>query len=578
MRKFVTALVFICLLFGCSPADKPAGNNSPASSAPVSGDWAVVRYEAEPDTLNWLTHTGSTANYAMVGVNNSFIYELLMAYNTRDWAVTEPLLVESAPDVSPDHRTYTFRLRDGIKWHDGQPLTAEDVLFTFKAAMCPLVDAAPYRAQLTDLQDIQIDGRTIRFTMAKANVFNLNGLANTLAIMPRHVFDVEGMLDGFSLADIMGPKGKLDPKIVKFADQFNNHSKNRAPVGTGPYKFEKWETGRELTLSRNDNYWGKKPYLDKIVIRIIPDSVAALTALKAGDIDLDPRLTGIQYAQQTSGPEFDSQFAKAKYSIPGYTFIAWNEDRPFFKDKRVRQALTMLIDRQQIIDKVRFGFGRIGVGPMNPNGRSFNPNLKPLPYDPARAAQLLDEAGWKDHDGDGIRDKDGVKFKFEFLSYPGSTLLPQLVPLVKESLRKAGIDMTERTVDFNVLQSSVKEHRFDAFSQGWAADLALDDPYQIWHSSAANKGSNYIDFKNPESDRLIEAARLEFNDEKRKEIYWKWQELIQDEQPYTFLYYNEDSAAYSKRFQNVSWLPVRPGYDLNSWFVPKGSQKYPNGK
>jgi peptide/nickel transport system substrate-binding protein len=488
--------------------------------------------------------------------------------------LTKALLVEGPPEISADRLMYTFKVRDGVKWHDGQPFTPEDVLFTFKATMCPAVDSASVRSYLTDLKDIQLEGRTIRFLMSKPNVFNHFNIVNILAIMPKHVFDPDGLLDGFSFKDIIGPQGKTDPKIKKFGEQFNKHPANRAPIGTGPYKFEKWDTGREIVLARNDNYWGEKGHLDKIVIRIITDYPAALTALKAGDVDLMPRLLPVQYAQQTSGPAFDDQFVRTKYSIPGYFWIGWNEDRPFFKDKRVRQALTMLVNRQQIIDKVRFGLGRIAVAPINPSSRDFNPDLKPWPYDPKRAAELLDESGWKDHDGDGIRDKDGVKFKFEFLHGVGSTLTPQLVPILREEFRKVGIEMTDRIVEFNVMSNNLREHQFDASSLGWTVDLT-HDPYQVWHSSSAlNRGSNYVNFKNAESDRLIEQARLEFDDEKRKQIYWQWQELIHEEQPYTFLYYQEEGAAYSKRFQNVNWWPLRPGYELKEWFVPKGLQKY----
>ena len=244
------------------------------------------------------------------------------------------------------------------------------------------------------------------------------------------------------------------------------------------------------------------------------------------------------------------------------------------RDGRVRQAMTMLVDRQQIIDKIRFGLGQMGISHFNPSSREFNTSLKPLPYDPQRAAQLLDEAGWKDTNGDGIRDKDGVPFKFEFLASVGSTLAPQLMVILKEELRKVGIQMTERTIDFNVMTDSLQDHQFDATTAGWTSGL-VTDPYQIWHSSSSkNRGSNYVSFNNPEADRLIEQARLEFDDEKRKQIYWRFQEIIHEEQPYTFLFYGQEAAAYSKRFQNTNFVPVRPGYDLNTWFVPKLSQKY----
>ena len=573
-RAVALCFVLTSFLVGCSRPDRPGASGSGADAGtPVSGDWVIVRYEGEPDTLNPLTSSSSVANYAMFGMNNSQIYELMLGYNTNDWSLTQPILVEAPPEVSEDHLTYTFTTREGIKWHDGQPFTPEDVLFTFKAAMCPLVDSAPVRSYLTELKDIQVNGRTIRFFLSKASVFNVINLANTLAIIPKHVFDAGGLLDAVTYKDIIGPKGTTDPNIKKFAEQFNNHPASRAPIGTGPYKFEKWDTGREIVLKRNDDYWRAKPYLDKIIIRIIQDYPAALTALKAGEIDLQPRLLPIQYAQQTSGAAFDQQFVKAKYSIPSYYYIGWNEDRPFFKDKRVRQAMTMLVDRQQMIQAIRFGLGSVAASHFNPASKQFNPNIKPWPYDPKRAVELLEEAGWIDHDGDGIRDKDGVKFSFEFQGYNGSTILPQLMPIVREEFRKVGIEMKERIIEFNVLTQNLKEHRFDVASLGWTADLT-QDPYQIWHSSATNKGSNFVNFRNPESDRLLEQARLEFDDEKRKQIYWRWQELIHEEQPYTFLFYTEEPAAYSRRFQNVKWLPPRPAYDLNTWFVPKTMQKY----
>ena len=234
----------------------------------------------------------------------------------------------------------------------------------------------------------------------------------------------------------------------------------------------------------------------------------------------------------------------------------------------------MLVDRPQIIQTLRFGLERIATSHFNPGTSAFNSNIQPVPYDPKGAAQLLDEAGWIDHDGDGIRDKDGVPFRFEMLGSAGSAFTEQLLPILKEEFRKVGIDMTERRIEFTVFIGSMKDHRYDATASAWAADL-VQDPYQVWHSSSiANRGSNYISFRNAESDRMLEQARTEFDEEKRRQIYWKWQELIAGEQPYTFLFYPQESAAYQKRFQNVAWLPPRPGYDLNSWFVTKGAQRY----
>jgi peptide/nickel transport system substrate-binding protein len=576
-RTIIFLLLSLAFLVGCGHPGATSEKAGADVGQPVQGDWVIVRTETEPDNLNPLISQQAAARYVMGGLNNSQIYEYLMAYSTKDWDLTEPLLAEAAPDVSGDHLAYTFKIRDGVKWHDGKPFTPEDVLFTFKAVACPLADTASLRSYLTEIQDIVIDGRTMRFIMSKPNAYNVANIANTLAIVPKHVFDAEGLLDAFSYKDMIGPKAKTDPRIKKFADQFNSHPANRAPIGTGPYKFEKWESGREVVLARNDDYWGKKPYLDKIVYRVITDTTAALTALKAGEVDVQPRLAPIQYTEQTGGVAFDQQFTKVKYSIPSEAIVIWNNNSPFFKDKRVRQAMTMLIDRQKIIESIRLGFGKIGVSPIDLNSKNFDPNLKPLPYDPKRAGELLDEAGWKDHDGDGIRDKDGIKFKFEFLGSTGSTIYKQLSPVMAEAFRKQGIEMTERVIEFGLMLQSLKEHRFDSSTLQLAhGDLTDVDAYQGWHSTAAAGGINFANFKNPEADRLLEQARQEFDAEKRKQLFWKWQEIVADEQPVTFLYYFLEPAAYSKRFQNVQWLPLRPGYDLTSWWVPKNLQKYRN--
>src|SRR5262249_42298088 len=157
---------------------------------------------------------------------------------------------------------------------------------------------------------------------------------------------------------------------------------------------------------------------------------------------------------------FDQQFTKTKYRFPSYSFIAWNTEKPMFKDKRVRQALTMLVPRQQIVDRIRFGLGSVATTQFLPESTDFNPNLKPWPYDPKGAAELLDEAGWKDSDGDGVRDKNGIPFRFEFIGTAQNQFTDQLLPLLKDEFRKMGIDMTERRLEFTVQVDSLKDHNF----------------------------------------------------------------------------------------------------------------------
>jgi peptide/nickel transport system substrate-binding protein len=571
---FLLFVVSLSLLSACTRPDQTPEKGAGPAGSPVEGDSIVLRYEAEPESLNPIISNTTYATYAMYGSNFSQIAETMLGYDEKDWSVTKPILATSYPEVSEDHLVYTFTLRDGVKWHDGKPFTPEDVLFSAKAVACPLTDAAPERSNITDLVKVELlEGRKVRFTVSKPYYLNDAQLGN-LKLVPKHIFDSEGLLDEFSFADVISAKGSTDPKIKKFAEQFNKHPNNRSPIGTGPYKFEKWETGRQIVLARNNDYWGTKPYLDRLVIRIVTDHPAALTALKAGDIDFMPRLIPIQYSQQTSGAGFDEQFVKERYSIPQYYYVGWNMERPFFKDKRVRQAMTMLIDRQQIIDTLFAGLATIAASPFNPSSGDYNPNVKPLPYDPKRAAELLDEAGWTDHNGDGIRDKDGVTFKFELQGSASSAITNQLIPIFKEQFRKVGIEMTERLVDFTVFVDSLSDHKFDAGLSAWVSDLSTDQ-YQVFHSSSSKKrGSNYVSFHNAEADKMLEQGRTEFDPQKRKQLYWRFQEIVSEEQPYSFLLYRQEAAAYHRRFKNAKFVPARPGYDLNVWFVPKSMQKY----
>ena len=567
-------LAAMMVIAGCAGGDRAADVGGGADQTPVEGDWLVLAFEAEADKLNRVLSTNAYTGYIMEGSMGSMVAEYLLGYDPETWRVEKPLLAESYPEISEDHLTYTFTLREGVRWHDGEPFSAEDVLFSIKATMNPFADSAELRGYFADLANVVVEGRTIRFEMSQPYWLNADMLGSTLPIVPKHVYDPEGVLDQYSYADILTASERNDETLRAWGEAFNRHPANRSPVGTGPYRFESWDSGSELVLVRNEDYWGEQAYLDRIVIRFITDATAALTALKAGEIDFNHRLTSIQYAQQTSGADFEAQFEKTTYKVPSYYYIGWNPQRPFFADKRVRQAMTMLIPRQDIIDNLRFGLAEIATSHFNPSSADFNPNLEPFPHDPDRAAALLDEAGWVDSDGDGIRDKDGLKFSFEYLGSAGSQFTEQLIPIMKEAFARVGIEMTERRLEFTVVVESMRDKRFDAFGGAWVSPLA-GDPHQLWHSSSSeNRGSNFVSFINAEADLLIEAARLEFDSEKRKELYWRFQELVHEEQPYTFLFYPEESAAYHRRFQQVDFLPVRPGYDLTKWFVPLLSQRY----
>jgi peptide/nickel transport system substrate-binding protein len=269
---------------------------------------------------------------------------------------------------------------------------------------------------------------------------------------------------------------------------------------------------------------------------------------------------------------FNENFQKLSYYEPFYRYIGWNSERAIFSDKRVRRAMTMLVDREMILKKILFGLAVIVNSPFYVNSPEYDKNIKPYPYDPKGAVALLKSAGWDYRPGENILQKDGKPFEFEFLIPAGRKLSEQIATMLQENLKDIGIKMSIQMLEWAVFIQRIEEHNFDACTLGWAGGWEMD-PYQIWHSSqAVAKGSNFVGFKNVEADKLMEDARKEFDREKRRQMYYRLQEIIYEEQPYTFLFTDEALEAVSRRFQNVVVYPM--GLAPLYWWVPKDAQKY----
>ncbi|HXG30541.1 MAG TPA: ABC transporter substrate-binding protein, partial [Thermodesulfobacteriota bacterium] len=279
----------------------------------------------------------------------------------------------------------------------------------------------------------------------------------------------------------------------------------------------------------------------------------------------------IQWARQTSSEAFKKNYDKLGYFTPNYSYIGWNMARPYFSDRRVRTAMTHLVNRESILKEILYNLGEVVTNPFYINSPEYDRSIKPYPYDPEKAKMLLEEAGWVDHDGDGIRDKDGVDFRFEFLIPAGSDTGEKIATILKEELDRVGIDMQIRKTEWAVFTTRLNERRFDAVTLAWSMGVE-SDPYQIWHSSQAERGSNFVGFKNVEADRLIEEARTEFDRKKRIELYRRFSRIVHEEQPYTFLFCRKSTVALHKRFKGVKVYPL--GLDPLEWFVPLPLQRY----
>lgn len=542
----IIGIVVLSALISCGSSEKTkeSGNkeissatSSEKASGPVEGDWLIYHLGAEPATLNPITATDAYEGI----VNSPNIYETLLERD-NDTLELKPRLAESWT-ISKDKLTYTFKLRKGVKWQDGVPFTADDIVFSYKTIMNPKVDAPQLRSYYQEIKEVRaLDKYTVQFTYARPYFLALD-FCGGMPIVPKHIFD----------------KG-----------DFNTNPAGRKPVGTGPYKFVKWETGREIVLERNDDYWGKKAYVNRIVFRIITDPTVTLQVLKRRELDV-ASLTPIQWERQTNSSDFNKHFGKYSYYTPNYSYIGWNSARPYFSDKRVRRAMTYLVNRKLILEKIMYGLGAVVTNPFYINSPEYDKDIKPIPYDPEEAKKLLAEAGWIDHDGDGIRDKGGVKFSFEFLVPNESEMGEKIATILKEELDKIGIQMQIRKTEWAVFTSRLNERNFDAVTLAWSMGVE-SDPYQIWSSTQAEKGSNFVGFKNAEADKLIEEARKEFDKKKRIALYRKFSEIVHDEQPYTFLFCRKSTVAVDRRFSNVIIHPL--GIDPTEWYVPLPLQKY----
>jgi len=507
------------------------------------GDWLVWALTAEPGTLNPLTRRVISSEW-IVWRN---IFEGLLDYDYDDLRL-KPVLAESC-DVSKDGLRITFRLRDDIHFSDGTPVTADDVLFTYNTIIDPGVDAAQLANYYKDVEKVdKLDQRTVRFILKKPYFKSLEFMGlQDVGVLPKHIYQFD------------------DP------EQFNKMRSN--PVGTGPYVLERWDVGRQIVLRRNENYWGPKPRLKKIVFKIITNEVAAVQALRAGDADFLRPLPE-QFADMSADTEFKEQFRCLSYFTPKipYFYIGWNNDSVYFHDKRVRLALTHLVDREAIIKYLLKGQAKITTGPFYIYGRQNNRDIKPWPYDPGKAKELLDAAGWVDTDGDGLRDKNGTPFRFNLMIRSEDPFYERMAKLINNALAGAGIEAVPDPYEWSIFIERLLDRKFEAEISGWGGVIE-EDPYQVWHSSqGTGRGSNHVGFDNSEADEIIEKARQTLDEHERTKLYHRFHEIVHQQQPYTFLYTRPEMCFLDKRFENVKTHKL--GLDWLQWYVPSHKQRY----
>ncbi len=532
--KTIFLILFFIALSACSQKNEPSidyGQTYPT----VEGGELINATIGEPSSLIFMV-AGESAS-AQIASN---IFNSLLKYDAD--LELEGELAESW-HVSEDNKTIIFKLKPNLKWADGQPLTSEDVLFTWQLVIDENT-RSPYASdyQLVDQAEAP-DPRTFKVTYSKPFSPALSSWAS-LHILPRHLLAGQ------------------DLRKTAFA---------RKPVGSSYYQLDQWNAGENIKLSRNQNSVLGQAYIHQLVTRIIPDTSAQFLELMADNIDsmgLDP----IKYSRIIPArPELKKNLNLFKELGNSYTYLGFNLKHKPFDDIRVRKAINYAIDKQEIIDGVYLGLGINIASPYKPGTRWSNPNLIPTPYNPDKARSLLKDAGFTDNDEDGILERDGKPFSFEIITNQNKEREKSAV-IIQRRLKEVGIEVKIRAIEWaSFISRFINTGDFDVVILGWG--LSLDpDQYNIWHSSQQAPGQfNFVGYSNPKVDKLLEQGRAEFDPEKRMKIYHEFAEQLLEDSPIVYLSAGYGLTAMHKRVQGiVNPVPAAGvGYDSQKWYIPK---------
>jgi peptide/nickel transport system substrate-binding protein len=455
---------------------------------------------------------------------------------------------------SDDCRRLTFRLRDNVRWHDGEPFTAADVVFTHAAMVNPKTPTA-YNRDFEQVETIEaLDPRTVTIMYKTPYAKALQSWS--MYMLPKHLLE-------------------------KYAEEgrLREAPQNRtAPVGTGPYRFKEWKSGEKVVLTANpDFYEHDRPYISRFVYRIIPSQATVFLELKAKGVD-SASLTALQFKRQTDYPAFNKAYRRFQWTGNNVTYFGFNLKDPRFADKRVRHAIAHSINKQDLIDHVILGLGQRATGPYLPGTWPYNPDVKDLVYDPARAKQLMAEAGWKERNSEGFFVKDGKPFAFEVLTNQGNDERKKVAEIIQASLREAGFKVDVRIVEWaTLLKEHVRKRNFEALVLGWG--LGNDpDRFAMFHSSKTRpEDLNVATYANSEVDEYLERGLTTCQQDERARAYRRVHQILADDVPVLFLYHRQGLQAVSSRVRGVKPAPTGILYNFNEWYVPQKLQRYTAG-
>ena len=542
-RRLLPAIIATIVLSACGGGDGGGGGDDKGGAdkgTPVQGGTAAISVLSDFQAFNPVTNTHLTTD----DVIKHMLFTPLIQYDEKLQPI--PWLAErwELADTS-----VTFHLRHDVRWHDGQPVTAEDVKFTFDLAKDPAAASLLGSAYMNLVKSATVvDSFTVRFGFQSPHAQALDGF--WWPPLPRHL-----------LQNVQ-------------AAQLTQHPFNRNPVGSGPFKFTEWRPTQSVTLEANPDFpqaLGGRPNLDRVVFRIVPEATTMVRELINGTSDMiGYTLLPDQGAQVQNQRGLDLRH----YPSREFTFFAWNNTRPLFGDARVRRAMGMAVNRQQIIDALLKGFGQPAVG-MIPSWSPLYTEMQPLPYDPAQSRQLLAQAGWRDTNGDSIADKGGQPLRVVLTINSANRLHADIAQVVQQQLKQVGVALDIRPQEFQSMLQQYKARQYDAVLANWSLDTFKVDPTPLFSCAQARiaNSANRTGYCNPQADQLMVRGLAATDAAQARQIWAQYSQILQQDQPVTFLYWSEDLAGLGPRPQGVVTDVRSKIVNIRDWWVPANRQR-----
>ena len=516
------------------------GGNTPTSQTPVKGGKLIEGTISDIATFNTL-NSGDTSSTQMI----TLLFDGLQSITAKGDNI--PMLASAPPTVSSDQLTFTFKLRPNLKWSDGQPLTADDVVFTYNLIFSADTKdfVSRYRANLEGfLQSVTAtDPQTVVFKFSKI-LANFVDTHCRYGILPKHIL------------------GSATPKALNTHDFFT-----KGPTASsGVFKFTRWDKGQQVVLERNDNYWAGAAHLDQYIWKVVTDAVVLAQQLKTGELD----------AGQPDASQFDNlktvqTITALSHINPGFVYYQFNLEptkaaSKIFGDKNVRKALHTALDRTSMAKAVYFGQAVPADSVLPPTTWAYNPNVSPkYSFDKAAAEKMLEDAGWT-KGSDGIRAKGGVRMSFEVNTNSGNKVRENLIQVMQQQWKDIGVDAQPRAIAFQTLVTQIRSTKtFQVILIGIANQDTDPDQTTLWTTKGiGSAGLNGMSYSNPKIDELMDSALQSTDRAKRKPIYAQIQNILADELPAPMLFYPNYLWGINKRVVNFNVGPYNT-YQGRAW-------------